>query len=123
MEILENQPRDGFYAGMIPYVGADFASGSNRIFSRDLIEIIVAERKRLNSAVIEDVSIADLLRKHNVLPIPLFGLNLSEASDIDTLTAEEIESNYHFRLKSGALTNRMDVKLFHQLHDRVKKIP
>lgn len=122
MEVLENQPRDGFYAGMIPYVGANFASGSNRIFSRDLIEIIVAERKSINSAVIEDVSIADLLRKHNVAPIPLSGLNLSEASDIDTLTTDEIESNYHFRLKSGTLANRMDVELFHQLHDRVKNV-
>ena len=122
VQILEEQPRELFYAGMIPYAGANFASGSNRVFSRDVIKLIVDNRKDLDSAIIEDVSIARLLEKFGVFPRALSGLNLSEECEIESLTVDEITANYHFRLKSGLIKKRMDAKLFHKLHQKVQSI-
>ena len=116
MDLLEKKPRTSYYGGMIPYKEANFASGSNRVFSRDVIDLIVRERRKLSCGLIEDVSIAKLLRDTGVIPDPLYGLNLESENQINNLTENDIKKNYHFRLKSGTLQNRQDVKLFRKLH-------
>lgn len=120
LKVLKNKPRNRYYGGMIPYESANFASGSNRIFSRDVVDLLVKNRQFLDSGVIEDMSIADLLRKLEIVPDPLSGLNFDSLDQIKELTSDEIARTYHFRLKSGPLSNRSDVELFNSLHERLK---
>lgn len=115
INILSQKPTHRYYGGMIPYIGADFASGSNRIFSRDVIQLIVDKRNRLSCGIVEDVSVAKLLRENGILPDILKGLNLDSIEQLDSLSADEIFDNYHFRLKSGSLEKRNDVTLFKHL--------
>lgn len=122
LQLLEDKPKSSYYGGMIPYSGADFASGSNRVFSRDVIELIVRERRNISCGLIEDVSIAKLLRDNGILPDSLYGLNLEGEKQVDDLTRKDITKNYHFRLKSGTLQNRQDVKLFKRLHNSIKNL-
>lgn len=120
LKVMEEKPKQKYYGGMIPYEDAQFASGSNRIFSRDVVELLVENRKQLDSAVIEDVSIADLLRKMSIYPDPLFGMNLDSREKIESLSPDSLAREYHYRLKSGPLSERKDVELFKVLDDKFK---
>jgi hypothetical protein len=121
LKVIANKPRELYYGGMIPYENANFASGSNRFFSRDVVELLVKNRKFLDCGIIEDVSIANLLQKYDILPDSLFGLNLDSLNQIENLTSEQMNLNYHYRLKSGPLSKRNDVELFKKLHEKLTR--
>jgi hypothetical protein len=122
IQILSNKPTRNYYAGMIPYDSATFASGSNRIFSRDVLEKVVANRSLLKPGNIEDVEIGRLIAALGIPMKSLPGKNIDSIADLTKLTNDELREHYHFRLKSGPLNNRSDVELMHSLHERLKFI-
>lgn len=122
LESLEDQPRTRFLGGARAYDGANFAAGSNRVISRDLVEYLVKSPTSYLPHLIEDVSLSKSLIRKGV-SIKFFPhLDVSSKLVLEGLTDEELLSNYHFRLKSGSLKERADVQLMVELERRIANI-
>jgi len=121
-KLVADLPRTELYAGAVAYAGADFAAGNNRLFSRDVVKKILDNRKKLDCGVIEDVALGNLCK---VLRIPLIELpkcNISSLEELSSLTDVELKNNYHFRLKSGTISERNDTQIMNELHKRFEGI-
>jgi hypothetical protein len=118
--LLNSLPDKLLYYGPKPYEGAEFVSGSFRVFSRDVVELIVSKRIFWEGAVIEDVSLGKLLKRNGIHPIFRSICNFESVETIIDASCIDLKSQVHFRLKSGNYENRQDVKLMKLLHSRIK---
>lgn len=122
VEFISLLPKTSVYTGAIPYVDAQFVSGSNRILSRDVVQKILDNALRFDPTIIEDVALGQLIEKLNV---ERQGFPISNIATLDDLTCfpkNDLESSYHFRLKSGKLNNRNDVEIMLALHEKLSKM-
>lgn len=119
-EKIENFSERDFYYGAAPYPSAGFASGSNRVFSRKTVEKIFSSRSYWPPGTIEDVAVGNLLRKMGVKAELVPIVNISSIADLETLSDNTLNANYHYRLKSGTFKNRNDVDLMIALHSRIR---
>jgi len=120
LQLLLNQlPGCSVYYGPKPYESAEFISGSFRIFSRDVVELIVKKRIFWEAAVIEDVSLGKLLSKNGIKPVFRVICSYDSEDLIQSASCSDLLSQVHFRLKSGDFENRQDVKLMKALHSRI----
>ena len=115
-KFLETLPASGVYCGAEPYHGAKFLSGSFRIFSRDVVKIILEKRHKWNPGLLEDVAIGRLLASNGIslCKIPIYAFDQIE--DINKCSSEVLQNAMHFRLKSGTQSERNDVELMKHLH-------
>ena len=122
IQVVGALPSTGLYAGT-PYTdalsGTHFASGANRVFSRDVIEAVVTERKRYRNDVMEDVGLGRLISEMGYALTPLPSLNVSSMQAVESLSDEDILANFHFRATSGTRSQRQDVSVMNILHARV----
>jgi hypothetical protein len=118
--LLNSLPDKLLYYGPKPCEGAEFVSGSFRVFSRDVVELIVSKRIFWEGAVIEDVSLGKLLKRNGIHPIFRSICNFESVETIIDASCIDLKSQVHFRLKSGEYENRQDVKLMKLLHSRIK---
>jgi hypothetical protein len=121
MEYLNKLPESSVYAGGTPYENAEFISGSNRILSRDLVKRVNDNSFRFNPFIIEDVALGKLVGELGVQRITFPLRNISTIEDLDNLSYNDLLSNYHFRLKSGPLKARDDVKIMLKLHKLLQR--
>jgi hypothetical protein len=122
MEVISSLPTQGVYAGAVAYQGAGFAAGNNRLYSRDVVKRILEERKHLQCGVIEDLALGNLCNSLGIQMIELQKRNIGSLEDLDLISDQELNKQFHFRLTSGARTNRQDVKIMHGLHNRIRAI-
>jgi hypothetical protein len=122
MEFISLLPKTSVYTGAIPYVDAQFVSGSNRILSRDVVQKILDNALRFDPTIIEDVALGELVQKLGIerqgFPIS----NIATLDDLKSFPVAGLESSYHFRLKSGKLNNRNDVEIMLALHEKLSKM-
>lgn len=118
---LFSSPTSGLYFGPQPYKSADFVSGSFRLFSRDVVELIYAHRRKWDFTLLEDVAIGKLLKSLQVKPTFTISNNLDSESAITSLDDKYIQNQVHFRLKSGSHEVRNDVRLMNFLHSRLSR--
>jgi hypothetical protein len=125
--ILENfvnsLPENGVYVGSLSYPGARFVSGSNRILSRDVVEVLYENRMSWKIGTIEDLELGRLIKLHlniNATTVPI--VNIESLEQLENLDPKILYSNYHFRLKSGTLKNRNDVQIMEALHKKLLNI-
>lgn len=122
IQVVSALPSTGLYAGT-PYTdalsGTHFASGANRVFSRDVIEAVVTERKRYRNDVMEDVGLGRLICEMGYALTPLPSLNVSSLQAVESISDEDILANFHFRTTSGTRSQRQDVSVMNSLHARV----
>jgi hypothetical protein len=117
---FENLPNKKCVAGrIITQRGGKFASGAFRIFSRDVIEVIIAKRKKMDYWLPEDLAIGRLLKNESLNYIELPSIDLKNLNEVNELSKKQLENILHYRLKSGTLRNRQDTKLMHMLHKRI----
>lgn len=110
----------GVYAGTRVEAGRHaFASGANRLLSRDVVEAIMGSRKYWDRSVLEDLGMGKLVHRLGVQLITLPTLNLQSVDDVGLLPAQLLEENHHFRVKSGPLDERDDVSVMRALHERI----
>ena len=121
-EIISHLPISGVYAGALSYPGAKFASGNNRLFSRDVILEILSLRKNLESGLIHDMALGNLCSKIGLTQIELPKRDILSMEELYSLSEKDLISNFHFRLKSGTLEDRNDVAIMNELHRRVRVI-
>lgn len=119
---LADAPRKGFLAGARAYEGANFAAGSNRVLSRDLVQYLVDHPTSYLPYPIEDLSLSKSLTALGIEVHFLPHLDISSISTLNNLTDEELLSNYHFRLKSGSIDERGDVAIMKALDNRLREI-
>ena len=118
---VQDLPESGVFAGTVmteSTTGEPFASGANRIFSRDVVEMVVANRLHYTNSVMEDVGVSRLLAHLGIDVMPWPSLNVSSMDEIQSLTADDIAHHHHFRLRSEIGGKRQDVPLMHALHQR-----
>ena len=118
-QTISTLPTKRLYAGYIPIPSWNFASGSNRIFSRDVIEDLVNNPKLFTCSHLEDVGIGNALTKLGYKATPLQTLNIPSEEFLDSLSDSELNSTYHLRVKSGSLDNRRDIPIMKKLHSRL----
>jgi hypothetical protein len=121
-KLLQSLPDLGVYLGPVPYQNANFVSGSFRIFSRDVVKLILDNSYRWDPTVLEDVGIGKLLFKKNVKPKFIQANNFSQLSELENLSDKYLVEQLHFRLKSGDLKNRQDILLMKYIHSRYQEL-
>lgn len=122
-ERVRELPETGVYAGtlMIEGVtGEPFASGANRVFSRDVVELVVRERGEYANDVMEDVGIGRLLAGHGITVTAWPSLNVTSQAELDSVSDAGLLDHHHFRVRSEINGRRNDVELMHALHDRLR---
>jgi len=118
-DLIHSLPETNLYYGPRPYETAEFVSGSFRIYSRDVVEMIVMNRKHFDPARLEDVAIGQLLKRLGVNPTFTEIVNLSSIQEVESLSIDLIRHNTHYRLKSGTSTKRNDIEVMKSLHSRI----
>ena len=123
MEFVEALSDSVAIVGSKPYESATFLSGSNILFSRNLVEKIIKNRIKWDPTLLNDLGLGKLLKKLQVemKSIPL--KNISSLEGLQNISDIELKDFYHFRLKSqqrlGSDKLRNDVAIFHALHKRI----
>ena len=125
-----------FCGTILKHDNADFISGANRLFSREVAEQILNNKKKLDLFIPEDVSLSKLVSSLGYSFIDLPTKNIDSKQKLSELSSADLKNNFHFRLKStGSLrafnmvnatydekVKRSDVTLMHMLHERFSKI-
>lgn len=97
-----------FYGGKISvHEGIRFASGSGYFLSRDLVDLVLAQRDAWDHSLPDDVALADLLRRHGVTPEDITRQDVTGFAGVDALDL----SQFHFRCKSPIAGSRDDDRL------------
>ena len=120
--LLSSKTPIRFLGGASAYAGANFAAGSNRVLSRDLVQGLLNNPKSYLPFPIEDLSMSKSLMEDGVKLVPLPHLDISSLTALKQLSDSQLISHYHFRLKSGGLDNRGDVTIMNALHERLIRI-
>jgi hypothetical protein len=116
-------PSSGVLAGTRMIEGTTqevFVSGANRIFSRDVAELIVRNRHSYANDVMEDVGVSRLAASQGVSVLSWPSVNLASHAELDATSDQVLLDNHHFRLRSEEAGTRNDVSLMHALHDRLR---
>lgn len=123
-EYLSDKPREKYYSGFIGHIDKnifgqvvdliEYASGSGIVLSKDLVDILLKNKNKMdNDSLIDDVAVGQLLNKNGIYP---YFLNRIDILDTDA-------SNYNFdyffyRLKSK---NRdLDIKNMYEIYKNKK---
>lgn len=122
MDVINSLPVHGLYAGAVAYQGARFAAGNNRLYSRDVVKRILEGRRSLRCGVIEDLALGNLCNSLGIQMIELPKRNIGSLEELEIISDQELQKQFHFRLTSGTRANRQDVKIMNDLHNRMRVI-
>lgn len=120
--VVESLPAEGLYAGtrhVDAISGCEFASGANRMLSRDVVELVLGNTHIYRNDVMEDVGLGRVVTELGVPLVELPSLNVSSEKELDHLTDAQLLDNFHFRMTSGPRHARRDAYLMRRLHARV----
>jgi hypothetical protein len=120
LEICETLPRHRYAGGAVIYPNANFAPGSNRLFSRDVVEHFIDDFWAQPASNLEDVSMSKSLRRMGYSISELPHLPLTSIVEVAELKKSEAQRHYHFRVKSGPLSQRSDVEIMHALDRKLQ---
>ena len=121
-KMLSKQTPIRFFGGASVYYGANFAAGSNRVLSRDLVQNLLRRPLDYLPFPIEDLSMSQSIMRSGVGLVRLPHIDIDSLKNLEQVTDAELMNHYHFRLKSGRLDNRNDVVIMKALHKRLMGI-
>lgn len=98
-----------------------FVSGANRLWSRSVLEKVLANRIHWNPAALEDLAVGRLAKRIDVEARESDSIQLTEESEISTIPEQKMLSTYHFRMKSFRDGKRLDSCLMLKLHNRFEQ--
>ncbi len=119
LKLLSQQNPVEFFGGASAYEGANFAAGSNRVLSRDLVQSLLNNPFDYLPFPIEDLSLSRSVLRKGVRLLRLPHLDINSLENLLKVSDAELLNHYHFRLKSGSLENRNDVEIMKELHRRL----
>jgi hypothetical protein len=119
---ISELPRAGVVSGrIVEQDSVSFASGSFRVFSRDVVESFLVHRKLFSTWRPEDQAFGFLTKDtvRDVEYVSMVSLDVDSLVSLNNLTDTDLSDVVHFRLKSGSLQNRGDIKLMLKLHEKL----
>jgi hypothetical protein len=117
-QYLQGAKKNRFAAGRVVIQNEEtFLSGSFRIFSYDILELIASNIQFFDDSIPEDLAISRLLTTLGIEFQNLQSIDISDLSQLEGIKKSQLENIFHFRLKSGKLSHRNDVSVFHSLHN------
>ena len=119
LERVLSSKAQNFYGGVVPYEGANFAAGNNRLISRSAAVKLLDHRGYFDPGYIEDVAMGKAFERLKIKLVALPSWNFSDIQGVETLTKDIFLNNYHFRMKSGSFRNRLDVPIMLSLHNKI----
>ena len=123
---LENQPREGFLGGRLTELsGFKFQQGSFRVYSKDIVEWIVDNRKSYRHWLPEDVAMGKLVDKlkGDLTEIP--DSTAYSLEELSTIPDGVLKKAIHVRCKGSRVQNqelRNDVEILHAVHQLIRKL-
>jgi hypothetical protein len=113
IDFINNKPKTKYYSGFIGNHGKiAFASGSGFFLSKDLINLLIENKNRWDHSLIDDVSIAGLLKEFGVSP---------ENNPRYDVYNENIPLDYfHYRIKTRNRND--DCKLMELIHNKKNEL-
>jgi hypothetical protein len=113
IDFINNKPKTKYYSGFIGNHGKiTFASGSGFFLSKDLINLLIENKNRWDHSLIDDVSIAGLLKEFGVSP---------ENNPRYDVYNENIPLDYfHYRIKTRNRND--DCKLMELIHNKKNEL-
>jgi len=113
LKISENLNDNNIYAGVNgiqPAQNIPFVSGSGFWLSRDIVNIILNNKNKLNKNLVDDVSIGDLLSNINKSKLDRYDLtNGIEIFDKKKLIEDIIEKE-HYHIRINSINKNLDIK-------------
>jgi hypothetical protein len=124
LSTLENLHEDILYAGAVhgKKPGQLFISGAQLVVNRKFAEIALRDRRKIPTHLLNDLGLSQIATINGIELEGLPSINLGSISEVNNLSDEILKENYHFRLKAfdQCTGERIDVRLFHALHARIK---
>jgi hypothetical protein len=119
--VAANAETERFYAGKGSWVdGIDFATGTGIFLSRDLVELLVAQRLQWDHSYLDDVALAKLLHENGIerrfAPQVVYA-RVRDARKVDT-------SEFRFRCKTaptGSASRLGDIKIMLAIHEAFER--
>jgi hypothetical protein len=118
-KLLKNSQRKNFYAGLEPSPNGKFASGANRILSRDIAELLIKSPAIYGAVDVEDAALGKGLANLGIKFVPFPSISISSVKELELYGNAKLSENYHFRCKSGDFQNRNDVEIMKALDKRL----
>lgn len=120
---LDDSSKKSFIGGRFVNIpNSDFPSGSFRIFTKDVAEEIVANRKKCCHWIPEDVAIGRLYKRDDKKFTKLKSSDLATLDQLNELSDSELRNTIHFRCKAGPHGKRADIPIMVALHKRLKDL-
>jgi hypothetical protein len=127
-EFLQDKPTEKYYCGVIGVktpitnvigVHSDirFGSGCGSILSRDVVEIIISNKKKWDHSYIEDVSIGKILMDNGIKVVLGERVDIINGVDYNLIN----KKCYHYRCKNSKDRN-LDSVIMNELYKRYKNI-
>jgi hypothetical protein len=122
IKFLEDKPKNNFYCGIIgENNGVKFSSGSGYFLSKDLVNLCLNNKNKINYNCVDDLSVGMFMKENGVkIDESALRLTISENNFIyskgDNSFDEKIEKDliYHVRLRSE--DRNIDVKKMESLY-------
>jgi hypothetical protein len=119
-DLTQTLQKNNVYGGtMGNFDSIKFASGANRIFSRDVVQHIVNSIEEWDFRYLNDVLIGKVMSSVDFHEVEIPSLVFSTLDEINSVSDAVLKQAIHYRLKSGDLSNRIDKHLMHVIHSRV----
>ena len=115
-------PKD-FLGGRIEKSGTmKFQQGSFRVFSRDVVQKIVANSRNYQHWKIEDIALGRLLSSHYCDFTSIPNLTVESPKELEAIEESDLRTTISYRCKSTSAGHRLDADLMKLLHHRILKI-
>lgn len=119
----ETLPRRNLLAGNFITRGSEhFQQGAFRLYSRDVIEYIVKNRKKYEHWALEDVAMGRLLKNQGFEEINIPNLTIKSLEEFELLDSNLVEEQVYFRCKGVTRFGnkvRGDVEILMAVHHRI----
>ena len=120
LEFVETLPETGVHGGsLVNFSDFTFYSGANRIFSRDVVQILVDSFAKVDYRYFNDVAIGAILSHFAFKDLRIPSLTFANRNEINGTDLQQIKKTIHFRVKSGSLESRNDADLMHLIHSKI----
>ena len=121
--LIKDFPKSKVYGGsMQNFAKIPYASGANRIVSRDLVKVLIENFNTWDYQFVEDVSMGKILINESYIKKEIPSITVRNPSEIKILNENQLRNTAHFRMKSGSLKSRNDAELMKLLHERLLTI-
>lgn len=100
-------------------VALPFVSGAGILMSKDIVQLLLENQSDLNYALIDDVAIADFMKRHG---IPIRAMNHLRYDFLNARTSNLSEvsiqrlPHFHFRIKNRKMREVLDVSVMEKLY-------